>query len=346
MRKDRRCCRRFDALTSDHVYRPAFTDDQALAMMSAELQERSLIRRSSRRCSRSSTASGGGPPPRLRWTRVKPPPAVTAPPAAATKPPPAAIGPRRRPTSAPLAETRPALLARERPPSAIAPPRARWSEGEADEWSLRRDQAAAHRDRSAADRDHAASDRHQSQVEAEQRSWDRDEVAGDREQAAADRDQNTADRAVGARDRERTRVELRRAQIDQLTGALGRELGMVSLDHEINRARRGNGRLVLAYVDVDGLKEVNDRGGHAAGDELLRDVVGAIRAHLRDYDLIVRVGGDEFLCVLADSGSEDARPRFQGIAATIQQSPAGRVDQCRLRGAAPGGNSRAAHPAR
>ncbi len=98
---------------------------------------------------------------------------------------------------------------------------------------------------------------------------------------------------------------------------------MVTIDREINRARRGNGRLVLAYVDIDGLKEVNDSGGHAAGDELLRDVIGAIRAHLRAYDLIVRVGGDEFLCVLADSVSEDARRRFQAIAATIEQTRQG-----------------------
>jgi PAS domain S-box-containing protein len=172
------------------------------------------------------------------------------------------------------------------------------SKVEAEQRSFSRDQAAADRDHSAADSDHSASDRDLSKVEAEQRSSDRDEAASDRERAVADRDEATADRVVGARDRERARGELRRAQIDQLTGALGRELGMVALDREINRAQRGNGRLVLAYVDVNGLKEVNDREGHAAGDELLRDVVGAIRAHLRAYDPIVRVGGDEFVCAL------------------------------------------------
>jgi diguanylate cyclase (GGDEF)-like protein len=52
-------------------------------------------------------------------------------------------------------------------------------------------------------------------------------------------------------------------------------------------------------------------------------VVGAIRAHLRAYDPIVRVGGDEFLCALGDSVSEDARLRFQAIAATIEQTRQG-----------------------
>jgi Diguanylate cyclase, GGDEF domain len=46
------------------------------------------------------------------------------------------------------------------------------------------------------------------------------------------------------------------------------------------------------------LKEVNDRQGHAAGDALLRDVAAAVLTHLRSYDELVRVGGDEFVCAL------------------------------------------------
>jgi len=92
------------------------------------------------------------------------------------------------------------------------------------------------------------------------------------------------------------------------------------LEREINRARHGNGRLALAYVDVDWLKQVNDRQGHAAGDALLRDVVGAIQTHLRSYDPIVRVGGDEFVCALGDTTPDEARLRFQEIRATLEQA--------------------------
>ena len=72
-----------------------------------------------------------------------------------------------------------------------------------------------------------------------------------------------------------------------------RRAGLADLSHEIDRARRGSGLLVLAYVDVVGLKAVNDARGHAAGDQLLLGAVRAIRDVLRSYDPVVRVGGDE-----------------------------------------------------
>ena len=94
---------------------------------------------------------------------------------------------------------------------------------------------------------------------------------------------------------------------------------MLLLEREINRARHGNGHLVLAYIDVDGLKQVNDSHGHGAGDALLRDVAGAIQKHLRSYDTLVRVGGDEFVCALGDCTPAVANIRFEEIRATLQQ---------------------------
>ena len=94
-------------------------------------------------------------------------------------------------------------------------------------------------------------------------------------------------------------------------------MGEVALQHEIDRARRGDGRLVLAFVDVDGLKAVNDRDGHGAGDELLKGVVSAMRAKLRSFDPIVRYGGDEFVCALAAADPADANKRFAEIRATL-----------------------------
>jgi diguanylate cyclase (GGDEF)-like protein len=83
------------------------------------------------------------------------------------------------------------------------------------------------------------------------------------------------------------------------------------IEHEIVRARRTGDRLTLAFVDVDGLKRVNDEHGHAAGDALLRNVVEALGSGLRASDLIVRYGGDEFLCALADAGKHHAAKRLQ-----------------------------------
>jgi diguanylate cyclase (GGDEF)-like protein/PAS domain S-box-containing protein len=117
--------------------------------------------------------------------------------------------------------------------------------------------------------------------------------------------------------------EQRQAQIDPLTGALGLGLGTVALGREIERARHGNGRLVLALVHVDGLTQANERTGRAAGDLLLRAVVDAIQMHLRSHDPIVRVGDDEFACALVDATSQDVRDRFEQIQATLQDAHPG-----------------------
>ena len=101
-------------------------------------------------------------------------------------------------------------------------------------------------------------------------------------------------------------------------------MGNVALQAEIARARRSDGRLVLAFVDVDRLKELNDREGHAAGDALLVDVVKTIRSKLRSYDPIVRFGGDEFVCTLADADLDDARLRFGEIQAALGKLREGR----------------------
>ena len=74
---------------------------------------------------------------------------------------------------------------------------------------------------------------------------------------------------------------------------------------------------MLAFVDVDGLKEVNDSQGHLAGDALLRLVGETLRASVRPYDLIVRYDGDELLCAMPSLSAPDARPRFERIAAVL-----------------------------
>ena len=73
-------------------------------------------------------------------------------------------------------------------------------------------------------------------------------------------------------------------------------------------------QLMLAFVDVDGLKQLNDTRGHPAGDAALRLVGQALRANLRPYDVIVRYGGDEFLCAMPNLSAPEARARFKRIA--------------------------------
>jgi len=96
--------------------------------------------------------------------------------------------------------------------------------------------------------------------------------------------------------------------VDELTGVLRRRAGMAALKREIERARRSGDRsLVLAFVDLDDLKSINDNHGHAAGDQALRRVAGALKRRLRRQDLIFRYGGDEFVCVLPNAGMESAQ---------------------------------------
>lgn len=91
----------------------------------------------------------------------------------------------------------------------------------------------------------------------------------------------------------------RAAITDPLT-TLANRRGMERLVRE----RRGRRRLAAVVIDVDRLKVVNDRHGHAAGDELLRVVADAIRSVGRAGDVVARVGGDEFACVMFDANEE------------------------------------------
>jgi diguanylate cyclase (GGDEF)-like protein len=183
-----------------------------------------------------------------------------------------------------------------------------------------RDLTARARDRAAVERDHAAEALEAASVAAgamqnaaQRLAALRARAAHDRTRAAADRAAAAADRASAAEDRARAAIELRHAYHDDLTGALRREMGEVALQHEVDRARRGDGRLVLAFVDVDKLKALNDRDGHQAGDALLKAVVSAMRTRLRSFDPVVRYGGDEFICALAGANPEEAGSRFDAI---------------------------------
>jgi len=170
----------------------------------------------------------------------------------------------------------------------------------------RRDAQADLRDRTAAIRDGIAERR-----DADLAATSDERIRAAVEAAAEDRRHAAADRIHARADRARARRDRLSSDHDELTGALTRGTGMRSVEHEIARAKRTGEPLALAFVDVDGLKAVNDTQGHAVGDTLLRNVVTALRSGLREADLVVRYVGDEFLCVLPGATRDDAADRLE-----------------------------------
>lgn len=104
-----------------------------------------------------------------------------------------------------------------------------------------------------------------------------------------------------------------KSAFDELTGVLRRAAGISAAEREIARARRHGTALSVAFVDVDGLKEANDKDGHGAGDELLRGLVQALKDGLRAEDVLLRYGGDEFVAVLPDTTAKEARAKLADI---------------------------------
>jgi diguanylate cyclase (GGDEF)-like protein len=217
--------------------------------------------------------------------------------------------------------------------------------GERDFASRAREVAARERSRSASARDRAAAARDQGAEERDAVSRGRDEAedpnalrddiliraerdrgraALDRERAADDRIQAAADREIAALERaESLRVRaasallLRQAATDQLTGARMRFVGLDDAGRELERARRNGGRLTLVFVGANTPDRPGDTTGRVAGDALLKLVGETLRRNLRPYDVIVRYGGNEFVCLLPNVPGAEARARFDRIASHL-----------------------------
>ena len=178
-------------------------------------------------------------------------------------------------------------------------------------------QAAADRAHSRLDRERAERDRHAGAAERVEARHDRSTASTDRTSALDDRSHAGDDRITALAHRRRAAVERGIATFDDLTGAYCRGPGLAELEREIARAVRTYEPLVLVFVDVDGLKVINDSLGHEAGDRLLVEVADALAARLRPYDMVVRFGGDEFLCICQGITEIDAAARLTLVNAEL-----------------------------
>ena len=108
---------------------------------------------------------------------------------------------------------------------------------------------------------------------------------------------------------------------DPLTGVNNRRYVERRLLEEIARSRRQGTALSCMYIDIDHFKQINDRIGHQAGDEVLRGVAGRIKAELRLSDALGRFGGEEFIVLLTDTERTDATIVAERIRQSIAEHP-------------------------
>jgi diguanylate cyclase (GGDEF)-like protein len=120
--------------------------------------------------------------------------------------------------------------------------------------------------------------------------------------------------------RERDAME-QAAYTDPLTGLANRRLLRSVAEHEIARHLRSGERFSVVMLDLDGFKLLNDRYGHAAGDEMLCDVATRLKQALRAQDTVARLGGDEF-CVIAPA-TGDPRPLAEKIRHAVSHAARG-----------------------
>ena len=97
------------------------------------------------------------------------------------------------------------------------------------------------------------------------------------------------------------------ARTDYITGTTNTRFFHVLAQREIDRSVRHQTPLTVAFLDVDNFKLINDQFGHTTGDKVLGAIAANMQRHLRKTDLVARVGGDEFVLLLPETGTEAAQ---------------------------------------
>ena len=115
-----------------------------------------------------------------------------------------------------------------------------------------------------------------------------------------------------------------RAVTDSLTGLFNHGYLQELIQREIKRAERYPKKLALLMLDLDHFKEINDRFGHQRGDKVLKRVASILVSCCRDTDYVARYGGDEFVVLMPETSSEDARrlaERVRSRVSTVKVAP-------------------------
>jgi diguanylate cyclase (GGDEF)-like protein len=117
----------------------------------------------------------------------------------------------------------------------------------------------------------------------------------------------------------RSQTLVNRAIRDPLTGLLNRGYFETLFAYEIERARRYQRRFAVVLLDADHFKRINDNHGHAAGDLVLKTLAVRLQKSLRESDIVVRFGGEEFVLLLHATGAEDALAKAESLRQSVER---------------------------
>lgn len=134
-------------------------------------------------------------------------------------------------------------------------------------------------------------------------------------QSAVDTDTRTR-----ALERRTTSLE-EQARRDAMTGLFNRTYLERVLEHEFARANRGQHPFSVAFVDVDRFKTINDTYGHAAGDQVIVGVARRLTCQVRQTDIVSRYGGEEFVVLLTDTRTKEAKAVMARVLSSIRDTP-------------------------
>ncbi|MBP8808065.1 MAG: GGDEF domain-containing protein [Kofleriaceae bacterium] len=109
--------------------------------------------------------------------------------------------------------------------------------------------------------------------------------------------------------------------LDGLTGIHNKRYFLEFIDRELAGAKRHGHALSLVMFDIDFFKRINDEHGHLAGDQVLKDLTGRLKARMRREDLFARYGGEEFACVLSSTGLDGGVIFAEHVRALMAERP-------------------------